>query len=88
MTQTARKKIFDAPNDVERTRDEVRVQLRLASKEIEDQWNELRQKLQSFEQKLEKSTDENLHEMNAALSGLFDDVKTRLEHLRARHGGK
>ena len=87
MHQAQRKKIFDSPNDPQRTTDELRVQLRLASKEVEDQWNELRHKLSTLELKIEKASDENLQEMNDAVITLLDDVRGRLEKLRARHGG-
>lgn len=59
--------------DLKRTRDEIRLQIHLASMEARDEWNELETKWEKFAQKAQlKETAENLSE---AAEELASEIK-------------
>jgi len=65
MTETS--SLFE---DLKRTRDEIRLQIHLASMEARDEWNELETKWENFARKAQlKETAENLGEAAEELAG-------------------
>ncbi len=48
----------DLVDDLKQKRDELRVQIHLASKEINDEWEELEEKMQEFSGKARKLSDD------------------------------
>lgn len=68
--------------DVRRLADEIRVQLHLGGMEAKDAWTKLQPRLQAFEQRFERATDdagEDLDELAAVLRKELQHVKDRLK---------
>ena len=67
--------------DLKQKRDELRVQIHLASKEVQDEWAELEAKLQDFSSKAQISkTGEGL---GRALSQVGNELKLGYERIRS-----
>ena len=70
----------DLIDDLKRRRDELRVQMHLASKEIQEEWEDLEKKAQHFLAKAEiKKTGEGVGE---ALGDLGEELKRGYERIR------
>lgn len=78
----ARKKILDDTTDLQRTGDELRVQLRLALSEAEDRWHRVRDRLTTLTKEVDSASEEALSEMSGAAIELLDEMKTHLEKVR------
>jgi hypothetical protein len=68
--------------DVRRLADEIRVHLHLGGMEAKDAWAKLQPRLQAFEQRLERATDEageDLDELAGVLRKELQHVKDRLK---------
>lgn len=66
-------------------RDELRVQLDLGKKDVEDAWHEAEQKWQKLEshvQRLAREGAETLEDIGEAAELLVDEIKTGLQDLR------
>jgi len=67
--------------DLKQKRDELRVQMHLASKEVQDEWAELEEKMQDFSSKAQISkTGEAL---GKALSQVGNELKLGYERIRS-----
>jgi len=78
----------DLIEELKQKRDELRVQMNLASKEIKEDWDELEQKMEDFSVKARQfSTDAKLKETGAgigeALGTLGGELKKGYERIRA-----
>jgi len=82
---TEREHLFDAAADLKRTADELRVQLHLAVADAEVHWNEAQKRLFALKSRLESDADDNIAELSTATLTVIDDVKQRVEAVRARH---
>ena len=70
----------DLVADLKQKRDELRVQIHLASKEAQDEWQELEEKMQDFSEKAELGkTGEGLGE---ALGKLGSELKLGYQRIR------
>lgn len=72
--------------DLKQKRDELRVQMNLASKELKDEWDELEEKMEDFTQKAKSFTsDAQVKEtgqgIGEALSQLGGEIKKGYERL-------
>ena len=66
--------------DLKQKRDELRVQIHLASKEVQDEWQELEEKMQDFAARAElERTGEGLGE---AFKNLGNELKRGYERVR------
>ena len=77
----------DIVEELKQKRDELRVQMNLASKEIKDEWNELEEKMEDFSGKAKQfSNDAKLKEtgegIGDALSQLGGELKRGYERIR------
>ncbi len=82
---TERTHLFDAAEDVKRTADEMRVQLRLAVADAEVQWDQAQKRLFALKSRLDTSADDSIAELSAAALVVIDDVKQRIEAVHSRH---
>ncbi len=77
----------DIVEELKQKRDELRVQINLASKEIKDEWNELEEKMEDFSGKAKQfSNDAKLKEtgegIGDALGQLGGELKRGYERIR------
>lgn len=77
----------DIIQDLKQKRDELRVQIHLASKEVKDEWDELEEKMEEFSKKTRQfSADAKLKETGAgigeALGKLGGELKRGYERIR------
>lgn len=77
----------DVIEELKQKRDELRVQMNLASKEIKDEWNELEEKMEDFSGKAKQfSNDAKLKEtgegIGDALGQLGGELKRGYERIR------
>ncbi len=77
----------DMIEELKQKRDELRVQMHLASKEIKDEWNELEEKMEDFSGKAKQfSDDAKLKETGAgigdALGQLGSELKRGYDRIR------
>ena len=77
----------DVIEDLKQKRDELRLQMHLASKEIKDEWNELEEKMEDFSGNAKQfSNDAKLKETGAgigdALGELGGELKRGYERIR------
>ncbi len=77
----------DMIGELKQKRDELRVQMHLASKEIKDEWNELEEKMEDFAGKAKQfSDDAKLKETGSgigdALGQLGGELKRGYERIR------
>jgi len=71
--------------DLKQKRDELRVQMHLASKEIKDEWDELEEKMEEFSRKARKfSEDAKLKETGAGIGGALGTLGGELKKGYAR----
>jgi chromosome segregation ATPase len=73
--------------DLKQKRDEIRVQLHLASKEVKEEWEELEEKMEEFSDKAKRfASDAKLKETGSglgdALGKLGHELKLGYERLR------
>ena len=73
--------------DLKQKRDELRVQMNLASKELKDEWDELEEKTEDFMRKVKGFTDdaefkETGEGIGEALGQLGSEIKKGYERLR------
>lgn len=75
-------RLFD---DLKQKRDELRLQMHLASKEAQDEWDELEEKLEKF--KVEADLDETGEGLNKALAQFGNEIRLGYERIlkAARH---
>ncbi len=72
--------IDDILEDLKQRRDELRVQMHLASKELQDEWEELEGKMKEFSERAQiEATAEGIGD---ALGGLGHELKLGYERLR------
>ncbi|MEM9208177.1 MAG: hypothetical protein AAGA61_02930 [Pseudomonadota bacterium] len=72
--------IDDILEDLKQRRDELRVQIHLASKDLQDEWDELEGKMKSFSERAQiEATAEGIGD---ALGGLGQELKLGYERLR------
>ena len=77
----------DVIEELKQKRDELRVQIHLASKEVKDEWNDLEEKMEDFSGKAKQfSDDAKLKEtgegIGDALSQLGGELKRGYERIR------
>jgi len=77
----------DMVQDLKQRRDELRVQMHLASRELKDEWDELEDKMEEFSRKARKfSEDAKLKETGSgigdALGSLGGELKKGYERIR------
>ena len=70
----------DLTDDLKKQRDELRVRLNLASKEVKDEWEELEVKMQKFSTEAELAKTGS--EISAALGLLGDELKLGYQRIR------
>ena len=70
----------DLLEDLKRKRDELRVQMHLASKEAQDEWQELEEKMEKFSAKA--GLDQTGQGVGAALGQLGEELKLGYQRLR------
>jgi len=71
--------------DLQQTRDEMRVQMHLAKADARDDWDKLERKWGDFQVKLdqvEDATGDSAKEVGAALSTLGDELKAGYKRIR------
>lgn len=66
-------------DDVKQARDEARLKIHLASKDLQDEWHELEKRLTNFETKAQ--IDRSAKDVGAALSILGSELKTAYQRL-------
>ena len=67
--------------DLKQKRDELRVQMHLASKEIKDEWEELEEKMEEFSRKTKQfSEDAKLRETGAGIGDALGKLGGELKH--------
>ncbi len=72
--------IDDILEQLKQKRDEVRVQIHLASKEIQDEWEELEKKMEEFSGKAKQfATDAKLQQTGSGLGGALGQVGHELK---------
>ncbi len=72
--------IDDILEDLKQRRDELRVQMHLASKDLQDEWEELEGKMKEFSERAQiEATAEGIGD---ALGGLGHELKLGYERLR------
>jgi cytochrome c556 len=65
----------DILDQLKQKRDEVRVQMHLASKEVQEEWDEIEQKMEDFSAKAKQFTvDAKLKETGSGLGGALGQV--------------
>ena len=70
----------DLVNDLKQKRDELRVQINLASREIKDEWKDLEEKMDEFSGKVSQFTgDAQLKETGEGLGNALGQVGTELK---------
>jgi uncharacterized protein YhaN len=79
--------IEDLIEELKQKRDELRVQMHLASKEVKDEWEELEKKMDHFSEEAKKFADDaKLRETGSgvgdALKGLGHELKLGYERIR------
>ena len=69
----------DILEDLKQKRDELRVQIHLASKDAQDEWEELEQKMKAFSERaqLERTSED----VGDALGNLGDEIKVGYQRL-------
>jgi hypothetical protein len=77
----------DVLDQLKQKRDEVRVQMHLASKEIQDEWDELEEKREEFSAKAKQfASDAKLKETGSGLSSALglvgNELKSGYERIR------
>jgi hypothetical protein len=77
--------LFNAPEDVKRTAEELRVQLHLAVADAEVHWVEAEKRLQKLKSRLDQTADESVLELSTAALEVIDDVKRRIESVKDNH---
>ena len=80
-------KVEDLVEELKQKRDELRVQMHLASKELKDEWDELEVKMDEFSGKAKKFADDaKLREtgsgLGEALGKLGHEIKLGYERIR------
>ena len=70
----------DLVQDLKRARDELRVQIHLASKEAQDEWQELEEKMEGFASKA--GLEETGEGIGQALGQLGNEIKAGYARLR------
>jgi predicted nuclease with TOPRIM domain len=71
--------------ELEQTRDELRVRMHLANAELKDEWRELEQKWDHFEGRLKKvgsAAGESFDDMGDALELVGDELKRSYQRIR------
>lgn len=72
--------IDDILDQLKQKRDEVRVQMHLASKEVQDEWEELEKKMEEFSGKAKQFADDaKLQETGSGLGGALGQVGHELK---------
>lgn len=66
-------------DDVKQARDEARLKIHLASKDLQDEWHELEKRWTNFETKAQ--IDRSAKDVGAALSILGSELKTAYQRL-------
>jgi SMC interacting uncharacterized protein involved in chromosome segregation len=69
-------RLFD---DLKQKRDELRLQMHLASKEVQDEWDELEEKLEKF--KADADLDETGEGLSKALAQFGNEIKLGYERI-------
>ena len=72
--------IDDILEDLKQRRDELRVQMHLASKELQEEWDELEGKMKDFTNRAQ--LEETAEGVSGALGGLGHELKLGYERLR------
>jgi len=68
-------------DDLKQKRDELRVQMHLASKEIRDEWEELEEKMEDFSRKAKQfAEDAKLRETGAGIGDALGKLGGELKH--------
>lgn len=70
----------DLMEELKQKRDELRVQMNLASRELKDEWDELEEKMEEFSEKAQLS--ETGEGLGKALGQLGQELKLGYERLR------
>ncbi len=86
MTDTTRQKIIDDTNDLQRTMDELRVQMHLAAVESQAHWQSAQQgfrDLQRVIDQLKAGVAEPLADLNLAARQLIDEVRGSIAKIRS-----
>jgi hypothetical protein len=72
--------IDDILDQLKQKRDEVRVQMHLASKEVQDEWDDLEKKMEEFSGKARQFADDaKLQETGSGLGGALGQVGHELK---------
>ena len=79
--------IDDLIEDLKKTRDEIRVQMHLASMEVQEEWQELEKKMEDFSGKAQRFADdaklkETGSELGGALAQVGRELKTGFDRIR------
>ena len=70
----------DVIEELKQKRDELRVQINLASKEIKDEWNDLEEKMEDFSGKAKQfSDDAKLKETGEGIGDAFSQLSGELK---------
>jgi len=72
--------VDDLVEELKQKRDELRVQINLASREVKDEWDELEEKMQDFAEKAEIS--ETGEGLGKALGQVGQELKLGYERVR------
>ncbi len=71
----------DMIGELKQKRDELRLQMHLASKEIKDEWEELEEKMEEFSRKAKQfSEDAKLKETGAGIGDALGKLGSELKH--------
>ena len=67
--------------DLKQTRDEIRVKINLASKEVKDEWEELEEKMEDFSGKAKQfANDAELKKTGAGIGEALGQLGSELKH--------
>jgi chromosome segregation ATPase len=67
--------------DLKQTRDEIRVKINLASKEVKDEWEELEEKMEDFSGKAKQfAEDAELKKTGAGIGDALGQLGSELKH--------
>jgi chromosome segregation ATPase len=71
----------DIVEDLKQKRDEIRVQINLASKEVKEEWEELEEKMEDFSGKAKQfSNDAKLKETGEGIGEALSQLGSELKH--------
>jgi len=82
---TVNNKLHEIADELGRSRDELRVEVKLASAEIRDEWEELEKQWERFTQQMKRAgheAAESSEDIGAALTLLSEELKKSYQRIR------